>query len=461
MLGGTALAAGTVEVGDAQLVANQCVASSPTGYCTFTRGGGTAKVVDDQRAKAGTGYLRLDTPGTAGVSDKAYVFAQAFAGKKLSEITDLEYETYIEQVGTSNDKQAPAINIPILPNKNDASGTPLKFTTLVFEPLYTSATVTPGTWQRWSPSTTPSGSGGWWTSNSVTGPGTPNDYGFNTYTASFADVKAALPDAVIGAGIGPNQGGGNDGLRAGVDLLKVNDTTIDFDNPVVPTAIAATSGDKQTAEVGTPFAQPLAATVRGAGNAPAPSQDVTFTVTAGSATFAGSTTAKATTDDEGVATSPVLTAGGTAGPVTVTATSSTLTATFTETVAPAPVVPRQADLSAALTVPSSVRAGSSFPVTLTVRNAGPVDATRVVSGVTVPSGFRVTKATGGAVSRDGRSVGYLTPSVAAGRSQTFAVTVTADKAARGTPTLGAATGSQVRDPKLANNVTTARTTVVR
>lgn len=455
LMAGTAVAAGTTTVGNLQIQPS-CSAASPSGYCTSTRGGGTAEVVDDARANVGRGYLRLNTPGPSNpaASDKAYVFAQAFSGRKLSEITDLEYETYIEQVGSSNAQQAPALNIPINPNKAGAT-----FATLVFEPLYT-GTVVPGQWQTWAASSTPSGSGGWWASNSVTGTGTPNIYGFNTYTASFNDVKAALPDAVIAGGLGPNQGGGNDGLRAGVDRLRINDTTIDFENPVVPTVIAPTGGNNQSAPVNSAFAQPLAATVTGAGNAGTPGQPVVFTVTAGSASFGGSPTATVTTGANGVATSPVLTAGPTAGPVTVRATSGALSTTFTETVTPAPVLAREADVSVALTAPATARPGTTLPVTLTLRNAGPIAATQVGSGVTVPAGLRITAAPGGLVSRDGRSVGYLTPSIAAGTTRTFAITVTVDRSVRGNQTLSAGAASlQVRDPRLANNAAQARTTV--
>ena len=99
-------------------------------------------------------------------------------------------------------------------------------------------------------------------------------------------------------------------------------------------------------------------------------------------------------------------------------------------------------------------------MTLTVRNAGPIAATQVGSGVTVPAGLRITAAPGGLVSRDGRSVGYLTPSIAAGATRTFAITVTVDRSVRGNQTLSAAAASlQVRDPRLANNAAQARTTV--
>ncbi|MBW0119300.1 hypothetical protein, partial [Pseudonocardia abyssalis] len=295
---GTASAASTVRVSDADITQ---VCSATTPLCESRRDGGSATVVDDVRAESGTGYLRIDTP--AG-NDKATVSTTAFAGRKLSEITALEYRTLVEQVGTGNAQQAPALNVGITTSQG--------FTTLVWEPLYT-APVVSGTWQRWSPSTS---NGGWWASGDLTATGAPNKYGFATYTATFAEVKAAQGDATVGL-VSVNQGGGNPGLRAGVDLLSVNDTTYDFDNPVVASTIAATDGGGQSAEVGRAFARPLTATVTGAG-APAPNAPVTFAVTGGSAAFGTSATASTTTNASGVAVSPTLTAGATAGPVTVT-----------------------------------------------------------------------------------------------------------------------------------------------
>ncbi|QJY45447.1 hypothetical protein [Pseudonocardia broussonetiae] len=118
---GTASAATTVRVSDADIT-RACGATTP--LCEFQRDTGTATVVDGSGAPAGTGYLRLDTPLG---NDKATVSTTAFAGRKLSEITALEYRTFVEQAGTSNGQQAPALNIGVT--------TPQGFTTLVWEPL--------------------------------------------------------------------------------------------------------------------------------------------------------------------------------------------------------------------------------------------------------------------------------------------------------------------------------------
>jgi hypothetical protein len=221
-------------------IAPACVDGRPastTGYCTELHGAGTAAVVDDVRAEVGHGYLRFSTLASA---DHATTYVQRFAGMKLKDINDLAFETLIEQAPAGN-KAAPSINIEIAPNKVGVTGPAATFSTLVWEPTYTGATITTGSWQHWTPSTS---AGGWWATRTVTNSGTPNAFGFNTYTATFAEVKAALPDAVIGA-LAVNQGSGNTGLVAGVDALRVNNRIYDFDN------------GPRTADLGMTIAAPL------------------------------------------------------------------------------------------------------------------------------------------------------------------------------------------------------------
>ena len=220
---GTAAAAPPARVSNAD-IAPVCPAPSPTGFCTELAGAGTAAVVDDRRADGGGGYLRLTTRAT---TDHATVFAQRFGGMRLADINDLAFATFIERSAMGNDQAAPSINIPIRPNKAGAG----PFTTLVWEPTYSGARVTSNRWQQWTPSTA---GGGWWATGAITATGTPNTYGFPSYTATFAQVKAALPNAVVYA-VGVNQGSGVAGLVAGVDQLRVNGTTYDFEN-AAPTA---------------------------------------------------------------------------------------------------------------------------------------------------------------------------------------------------------------------------------
>lgn len=267
-----------------------------------------------------------------------------------------------------------------------------------------------------------------------------------------------------GASILPGDGGGGGGgsslVPAGFTLQGATNTgngTVTLSWTVAPAAgaIVATSGGGQSAQAGAAFAQPLVATVTDPlDDAPIPGAAVTFTVTAGSATFPNGTgTATATTGPDGRASTP-LTAGTTAGPVTVTATTpgAATPATFTGTVTAPPPVADRADLTASLAVPATLRAGSSGPVTLTVRNTGPGAANRVASGIALPNGLTVTGGGGGAVSKDKRAVGFLTPTIAANGTVTYTVTVTADRNASGSkPVGGGVLSTATRDPNLGNN----------
>ena len=92
-----------------------------------------------------------------------------------------------------------------------------------------------------------------------------------------------------------------------------------------PAAITATSGTPQSASINTAFAQPLVATVVDSSQNLVSGAVVTFTAPASGAsgTFAGATNSvNATTDSNGLATSPTFTANGSNGAYTVTATVS-------------------------------------------------------------------------------------------------------------------------------------------
>jgi hypothetical protein len=437
-LTGTAAAAVPTKVSDADIAAS-CSAAGR--FCHD----GNAQVVNEPGADEGNGFLRLDTPD----GGKATVFNRDFYGKPLSALTDLTYETYIEQPGTGDARQAPSFNIEVT--------TPQGFTTLVWEPVYSGTEVTTGQWQTWSPST----SKGWWASRDVTATGTPNKFGFPTYTATFAQVQAALATATIGQ-IGLNQGSGVPGLRARADRFGINGTIFDFDNPVAPTTLAVVAGNQQTAQTGKPFATALATKVTGAGNLPAPGQTVTYTVTSGSASFPGGPTATATTGPDGVATAPTLTAGTDAGPVVVTATTGTLApVTFGETVVAPPATGRnRADISVAVSAPATVAPNGTTQVIVTVRNNGPFDAAGVSAALTMPNALTVVAAPGGIAPRNGHNVAYLIPSIAASTQVTYSVTVTAGARSTGPqPVRAAAIPTRVADPNLLDNAAVTTITI--
>lgn len=258
---GTAAAATTTRVSNTDITP-ACTTPSATGFCTELHGAGAAAVVDDGRANAGRGYLRLTTLAS---DDHATVYAEKFGGKKLADITDLAFETYIEQAAAGNGQAAPSINIPINPNKAGST-----FTTLVWEPTYTGARVAAGQWQRWAPSTS---TGGWWATGAITATGAPNKYGFPSYSATFAQVKAALPDATVFA-VAVNQGSGSIWLIAGVDQFRVNGTTYDFENPPPAADLGVAITAPATAKPGSTVTAKVTATDPGR----SPARDVSTTL---------------------------------------------------------------------------------------------------------------------------------------------------------------------------------------
>src|SRR4029077_9043417 len=96
--------------------------------------------------------------------------------------------------------------------------------------------------------------------------------------------------------------------------------------------IVAVGGTPESTVVATPFPLPLVAQVTDSFTNPVPNTTIIFTVVpSGGAggTFGGSSTASATTDPQGLAVAPILTANTTAGTFTVTATVGGKTATWT------------------------------------------------------------------------------------------------------------------------------------
>ena len=133
--------------------------------------------------------------------------------------------------------------------------------------------------------------------------------------------------------------------------------------------LSLASGDAQSAQVGSPFANPLRVKAADQFGNGVSGETVTWAVATGSATVAP---ASSNTDASGIAQAS-LTAGASAGPATVTATSGILSGspvTFNATVAPLPT-------AASVTVGpgiifTSVRNGSNNPAVDTVAVNGTV-----------------------------------------------------------------------------------------
>lgn len=214
-----------VTVGNAQL--RSCAPAPTPPVCADLTEGGTAIVVDAEPANRdlGRGYLRLSTPSATADASVTAVGAAPAGGLQLKALQRLEFRTLVETPGFFDARQTPVLTIRIDPHKAGA-----RPATLVWEPRYTGTAVLTRRWQTWDATTA---RGGWW--STMAGPlvaGDPNAWGFPSYTASFTDVLAALPDATV-LGISIDQRAGSTGLRSGVDRLVVNESVYDFDNPPV------------------------------------------------------------------------------------------------------------------------------------------------------------------------------------------------------------------------------------
>jgi uncharacterized protein (TIGR03437 family) len=156
------------------------------------------------------------------------------------------------------------------------------------------------------------------------------DYSPITWTVLSSGVPATLQNASTGT----NQAGTAStqvtlGSTVGTVIVQVTagNTSASFSLTVASTAAAIqqVSGNNQTALVNAAFAAPLLVKVVDNQGNGVPGAPVTFAVSSGSAIVA---TPSTTTDPTGVA-STTVTAGATAGNISIVATSATFTTTFT------------------------------------------------------------------------------------------------------------------------------------
>lgn len=159
-----------------------------------------------------------------------------------------------------------------------------------------------------------------------------SDYGPVTWTVLSSGVPATLQqtsNATNSAGTASTLV--TLGSTVGVAIIQVTagNASASFSVTVASTAasIQAVSGNNQSTFVSTAFAAPLIVKVVDALGNGVPGAPVTFTVSKGSAVVATPTT---TTDATGAA-STVVTAGSTAGNISIVATSGTFSTTFTLT----------------------------------------------------------------------------------------------------------------------------------
>jgi hypothetical protein len=147
-----------------------------------------------------------------------------------------------------------------------------------------------------------------------------------TFAGSVNTAKTNAQGIATAVVFTANSTAGSYSVTADIGTLTSNPDFALTNLAGLPASVTATGGTPQTAAVNTAFASPLEATVNDASGNPVPGVVVTFTAPASGAsgTFAGGVKT-ATTNSEGIATSAVFTANGTAGSYAVTGKAGTIT----------------------------------------------------------------------------------------------------------------------------------------
>jgi protocatechuate 3,4-dioxygenase beta subunit len=154
----------------------------------------------------------------------------------------------------------------------------------------------------------------------------------------------------------------------------------------LPASIVASPQAAPTARAGTRYAQPLSVTVRDANGDPVDGATVTFSLGTGATFDGGGTQVTEQTGPDGVATTPLLTAGAVPGSFTATATVQGVTEPAKFALENLPAAPSR--LTGLLPVAQRAVVGTRFPHVLTAR-------LRAADGAPVV-GATVTFALGGA-----------------------------------------------------------------
>jgi sugar lactone lactonase YvrE len=164
------------------------------------------------------------------------------------------------------------------------------------------------------------------------------------FTAAHGAISASLFPSQILAGCSPtypdNCQANSVIAAASVSFLAGNQSalsqklaTLMMPGSGAPATITKSAGDGQSTNVGQPFNTALAVTVTNGAGGPVAGASVTFTVTPGlsgaGGVFSGTGPVVVSTDQNGNAAAPPLTANNLPGQFTVTATVNSLTATFT------------------------------------------------------------------------------------------------------------------------------------
>lgn len=126
-------------------------------------------VTEDHGGSAGPSAWRMDTGAGDGsaLGGKSWLYTSALDGRRLAELTEFTYATFVDATSEAAGNLAPAINAQV-----DWDGDGVRDTTLVWEPVYAAAeqgAVATDTWQTWDAL----GGKWWYTTNFDPGGGAP------------------------------------------------------------------------------------------------------------------------------------------------------------------------------------------------------------------------------------------------------------------------------------------------
>lgn len=209
-----------------------------TGPTADTRGAGTAEVDDEYGAPTGGGEaaLRLRTPSG---DDKVQAVNDVTDSPLAAWVGNASYSAY--QGAADQPIQFPSYQLIIDFNGTEAGG----FSTLTYEPVYNPGeSQAGGQWNSYDVGTT----GVLCSTREIPGVFAANQTRCdNGGTKTLAEIVAGAPDAVVQA-LQINQGSGNPGLDAAVDLVETPTTTYDFElkKPVIVVPTDPTEPTKPT-----------------------------------------------------------------------------------------------------------------------------------------------------------------------------------------------------------------------
>jgi len=306
------------------------------------------------------------------------------------------------------------------------------------------------------------------TTTSLAASANPAGYGSSvTYTATVAATDSSSTGAPTGTVTftdgSATLGTGTLSTSDGVTTATVTATA----SPVGSHTITATYngdagflGSASAALTENVTAATTATKVTSSASPSIPGQAVTYTATA-SPTGGGGTVAFADggTAVKGCSAQPVSAGGQATCKVTYQGTGShSITATYsgdTDYAGSASprltqqVVADKADLQVTIHAPAQAADGASVTETVTVTNAGPATATKVVTAMVEPSVLTVTNAGGAKVA--GPLLTWSTATLAPGASVTFTITAKVGPRARGITLVAVGAASATPDPHLLNN----------